>query len=388
MNYGNLVPMYQRALKLQSKIAQKSHFLFGARQTGKSTLLQTLFPESFYVNLLEANTFRLLSSKPESLRQSLKPNEKIVVIDEVQKLPSILDEVHLLIERDKKLRFVLTGSSARKLRRRGVNLLAGRAWTEYLFPLTTQEVGFDRLRDLLLIGGLPAVLDSSDPQRELREYVGVYLQEEIRAEALTRSIEAFSRFLTVAGLANGQQLNFTKIGNDAQVPPRTVREFFSVLEDTLIGYQLTPVGTSKKRKSVATSKFFFFDLGVAHCLQGISSLSIGTHQYGVALEHLIANELRAALHYHGVYRPLQYWRSLSQLEVDFVVGDLLAVEVKSAGRVSEQDAKGLRALQEEMRFKRRIIVSHEQTARRFDDGIEVQPLKEFLGKVWSGELFS
>jgi predicted AAA+ superfamily ATPase len=380
--------MYQRALQLQSNIAQKSHFLFGARQTGKSTLLRTLFPESFYVNLLEANTFRLLSSNPESLRQSLKPNEKIVVIDEVQKLPSILDEVHLLIERNKMLRFVLTGSSARKLRRRGVNLLAGRAWTEYLFPLTTQEVGIDRLHDLLLIGGLPAVLDSSDPQRELREYVGVYLQEEIRAEALTRSIEAFSRFLTVAGLANGQQLNFTKIGNDAQVPPRTVREFFSVLEDTLIGYQLRPVGTSRKRKSVATSKFFFFDLGVAHCLQGISSLAIGTHQYGVALEHLIANELRAALHYQGVHQPLQYWRSLSQLEVDFVIGDILAVEVKSAGRVSEQDAKGLRALQEEIRFKRRIIVSLEQTARRLDDGIEVLPLKEFLGKIWCGELFS
>lgn len=310
------------------------------------------------------------------------------MIDEVQKLPSILDEVHLLIERDKSLRFVLTGSSARKLRRRGVNLLAGRAWTEYLFPLTTQEVGIDRLHDLLLIGGLPPVLDSSDPQRELREYVGVYLQEEIRAEALTRSIEAFSRFLTVAGFANGQQLNFTKIGNDAQVPPRTVREFFSVLEDTLIGYRLTPVGTTKKRKSVATSKFFFLDVGVAHCLQGVSSLSIGTHQYGLALEHLIANELRAALHYQGVHQPLQYWRSLSQLEVDFVVGDLVAVEVKSAGRVSEQDAKGLRALQEEMPFKRRIIVSHEQTSRHLDDGIEVLSAREFLEKVWCGEIFS
>lgn len=380
--------MYPRALDLSIKVAQKSHFLFGARQTGKSTLLRNLFPDALCVDMLAADTFRLLSSNPESLRRSLAPNQKLVIIDEVQKLPSILDEVHLLIERDKSLRFVLTGSSARKLHRRGVNLLAGRAWTEHLFPLTTHEVGIDRLNDLLLIGGLPPVLDSSDPQRELREYVGVYLQEEIRAEALTRSIEAFSRFLTVAGLANGQQLNFTKIGNDAQVPPRTVREFFSVLEDTLIGYQLTPFGTSRKRKSVATSKFFFFDLGVAHCLQGISSLSVGTYQYGVALEHLIANELRAALQYQGVHLPLQYWRSLSQLEVDFVVGELLAVEVKSAGRVSEQDAKGLRALQEEIGFKRRIIVSLEQTARRLEDGIEVLPVKEFLRKLWCGELFS
>lgn len=388
MKFGILFPMYERALNLRAKIKQKSHFLLGARQTGKSTLLHTLFPEALFVDLLEANTFRLLSSNPESLRQSLTPNQKLVVIDEVQKLPSILDEVHFLIERDKSLRFVLTGSSARKLHRRGVNLLAGRAWTEFLFPLTSNEVGFERLNDLLLIGGLPPVLESSDPQRELREYVGVYLQEEIRAEALTRSIEAFSRFLTVAGLANGQQLNFTKIGNDAQVPPRTVREFFSVLEDTLVGYQLTPFGTSKKRKSVATSKFFFFDIGVAHCLQGVSALAAGTHQHGLALEHLIANELRAALHYQGRDLPLQYWRSLSQLEVDLVVGDMLAIEVKSSGRVSEKDTKGLRALCEDVRFRRRIIVSLEPTARVLGDGTEVLPVKEFLSQAWSGELFS
>lgn len=388
MKFGILFPIHERALNLREKIKQKSHFLLGARQTGKNTLLHTLFPEALFVDLLEANTFRFLSSNPESLRQSLTPNQKLVVIDEVQKLPSILDEVHFLIERDKALRFVLTGSSARKLRRRGVNLLAGRAWTEFLFPLTSNEVGFERLNDLLLLGGLPPVLESSDPQRELREYVGVYLQEEIRAEALTRSIEAFSRFLTVAGLANGQQLNFTKIGNDAQVPPRTVREFFSVLEDTLVGYQLTPFGTSKKRKSVATSKFFFFDIGVAHCLQGVSALAAGTHQHGLALEHLIANELRAALHYQGRDLPLQYWRSFSQLEVDLVVGDMLAIEVKSSGRVSEKDTKGLRALCEDVRFRRRIIVSLEPTARVLGDGTEVLPVKEFLSQVWSGELFS
>lgn len=388
MKFGILFPIHERALNLREKIKQKSHFLLGARQTGKNTLLHTLFPEALFVDLLEANTFRLLSSNPESLRQSLTPNQKLVVIDEVQKLPSILDEVHFLIERDKALRFVLTGSSARKLRRRGVNLLAGRAWTEFLFPLTSNEVGFERLNDLLLLGGLPPVLESSDPQRELREYVGVYLQEEIRAEALTRSIEAFSRFLTVAGLANGQQLNFTKIGNDAQVPPRTVREFFSVLEDTLVGYQLTPFGTSKKRKSVATSKFFFFDIGVAHCLQGVSALAAGTHQHGLALEHLIANELRAALHYQGRDLPLQYWRSFSQLEVDLVVGDMLAIEVKSSGRASEKDTKGLRALCEDVRFRRRIIVSLEPTARVLGDGTEVLPVKEFLSQVWSGELFS
>lgn len=386
MKFGILSPMYIRSLNLKNKILKKSHFLLGARQTGKSTLINQLFPEARKFNLLAADTFRELSAKPEILRQSLMPQDKIIIIDEVQKLPSILDEVHLLIETNKSLRFILTGSSARKLKRGGANLLAGRAWTEYLFPLTSFETDFKRIDDLLLTGGLPAVLDSVDPWRDLKEYVGVYLQEEIRAESLTRSIEAFSRFLSVAGLANGQQVNFTKIGNDAQVPPRTIREFYSVLEDTLIGYQVLPLATSKKRKSVATSKFYFFDIGVAHTLQGIRQIVPGTMQYGQAVEHLVANELRAAISYQNIGLNLLYWRSLSQFEVDFVVGDLLAVEVKSGGRISESDANGLRALSEECKFKRKIIISAETTERRLADGIEIMPLRNFLEKLWTGEL--
>jgi len=379
--------MFSRLLDLPAHLSKKSLFLFGARQTGKSTLLRHLFPNAVYVDLLEADTFRRLSSAPESLRQTLDANQKVIIVDEVQKLPTLLDEVHLLIERDKSRRFVLTGSSARKLRRRGVNLLAGRAWTEYLFPLTAREVGVERLNDLLLLGGLPSILTSPDPARDLREYVGVYLQEEIRAEALTRSIESFSRFLTVAGFASGQQLNFTKIGLDAQVPPRTVREFFSVLEDTLVGYQVPAFGASRKRKSVATSKFFLFDVGVAHCLQGVTSLAPGTPAFGFALEHLIANELRAAIHYQGRDLPLQYWRSLSQIKVDFVVGDHLAIEVKASGKISPRDTKGLRALGEEIKLKRRIIVCLENSPRFLDDGTEVLPLKDFLEELWSGSLF-
>lgn len=378
--------MYPRYLNLDDDLRERSLFLFGARQTGKSTLLRATYPNARFVDLLAADEFRQLSVAPEQLRQSLQASDRLIVIDEIQKLPSLLDEVHLMIERDRELRFILTGSSARKLKRGGANLLGGRARTRALFPLTSQEAGISQVGRMLSIGAIPSILDSADPRRDLKEYVGVYLQEEIRAESLARSIEAFARFLNIAGLANGKQLNFTKIGSDAQVPPRTVREFFSVLVDTLLGYELRPFQRTKSRKAVSTSKFFFFDIGVAHALQDVWEISPRTSIYGEALEHLIANELRAYLSYTIKDSPLTFWRSLSQLEVDFVVGDELAIEVKGTGRVQDSDLRGLRAFSEEIALRRKIVVSCEQQARILDDGIEVMPIPTFLESLWSGEL--
>lgn len=378
--------MYPRALNLTTALTQRSVFLFGARQTGKSTYLRTAFPEARYIDLLAADTFRTLSAAPESLRQSLGATDRIIIIDEIQKLPSLLDEVHLLIERNKQLRFIITGSSARKLRRGGANLLAGRALTHYLFPLTWSEAGADLLSKKLRIGGLPSVLLSERPWEDLKEYVGTYLQEEIRAEALTRSIEAFSRFLTVAGLANGKQLNFTKIGADAQVPPRTIREFFSVLEDTLIGFQLLPYRKELSRKAVATPKFYFFDVGIAHALKGVKEIAPGTSAYGEALEHLIATELRAFLSYTRSDLSLCYWRTTSQLEVDFLIGDHIAIEVKGTGRVASSDIRSLSALAEDLTLKRKIVVSAESDYRKLDSGIEIMPIEKFLTELWSGAL--
>jgi predicted AAA+ superfamily ATPase len=372
-------------LDLEPDLKERSVLLFGARQTGKSTLLRTRFPEARYVDLLAADVFRELSFRPERLRESLSPGERLVVIDEIQKLPSLLDEVHLLIERDKALRFVLTGSSARKLRRGGGNLLAGRARTRSLFPLVWPEHGRTDLGRLLLHGTLPSVIEALDPTEDLKAYAGIYLTEEVRAEALTRSIEAFSRFLSVAALANAEQLNFTKVGADAQVPPRTVREFFSVLVDTLVGYELAPYQKLKSRKAVATSKFYFFDVGVAHALQGVHEIVPGTPAHGRALEHFIANELRAYLSYRRSNEPLSYFRSTSQLEVDFVIGDRVAVEIKAGGSVSERDARGLRALSEDVRLKRKIIVCTERAVRRLDSGVEVIPVRTFLEQLWNDE---
>jgi uncharacterized protein len=330
--------------------------------------------------------FRDLSFRPERLRESLAPGERLVVIDEIQKLPSLLDEVHLLIERNKALRFVLTGSSARKLLRGGGNLLAGRARTRFLFPLVWPEHGRSDLGPLLLHGSLPSTLAASDPREDLRAYAGIYLAEEIRAEALTRSIEAFSRFLSVAAHANTEPFNFTKIGNDAQVPPRTVREFFSVLVDTLVGYELPPYRKLKSRKAVATSKFYFFDVGVAHALQGIGEVVPGTPAHGRALEHFVANELRAYLSYRRADEELTYVRSTSQLEVDFVLGDRVAIEVKASGSVSDRDTRGLRALAEDVKLKRRLVVCTEKSARRLDSGVEVVPVADFLARLWDDEL--
>lgn len=380
--------MYKRRIDIMPLLQHKSLFLLGPRQTGKSTLLRHLFPSARYVDLLEADTFRQLSAYPETLRQTLTPADRIVIIDEVQKLPRLLDEVQLLMDRDASLRFILTGSSARKLRGGQANLLAGRAWTIHLHPLVSPEVDYAQFERRLSFGSLPAVLDSALPAEELRAYVGDYLKEEIRAEGLTRSIESFSRFLDVAGLCNGEILNYTKVGSDAGIPPRTVRDHFQVLEDTLLAYQLPAYRKGKTRKAVATAKFYFFDVGVANTLLKRGPVEPRSESYGRALEHLVFLELRAFLDYYRLPLELSYWRTHTGLEVDFIVGDALAVEVKAAGRVDDRDLRSLRALETEVSMRRRLVVSTEVMSRRTDDGIEILPVADFLRRLWAGELIA
>ena len=378
--------MYRRALDLRTLVEDRSVFLFGPRQTGKSTLVRRTFPEAAVYDLLEADTYRQLSAHPEHLRQTLEPGRRVVVIDEIQKCPPLLDEVHLLIERDPSLRFVLTGSSARKLKRGGANLLAGRARVARLHPLVSVEVEGDRLLDRLNRGGLPAFLDAREPRQDLRAYVGTYLQEEIQAEGLTRSIGNFGRFLDVAGLTNGEQINFTAVASDAGLAPSTVREHYRILEDTLVGDQLPPFRRTRTRKAVATARFYFFDVGVANTLRRTGLIEPGSDAYGRALEHLVFLELRAWLDYRGRDDPLTYWRSRSQLEVDFVVGDAVAIEVNAKSRVAPRDYRGLRALAEEIRLRRKLVVCNEPRRRRDDDGVEIVPVGLFLDALWAGSV--
>jgi uncharacterized protein len=376
-----------RCLSLAKPLLYKSLFLFGPRQTGKTTYLRQAFPTARYYNLLESNVFRELSQRPELIRERLGPDEKLVIVDEVQKLPVLLDEAQTMIDRDRDLRFIFTGSSARKLRRGGANLLGGRAWVSRLHPLVAPELDFGSLELRLNRGGLPFILGSPQPEEELNSYLGTYLMEEIQAEGAVRSVESFSRFLPVAALANGEQINFTQIGNDCQVPPRLVREYVQVLEDTLVGHQLEPYGKTKKRKPVSMAKLYLFDVGVTNALVKRGRVEPGSEGFGRALEHQIYIELRAYLDYSRLTDiPLTYWRTLSQIEVDFVIGDSVGVEVKARPLTSRRDYKGLMALAEEVPLKRKIVVCLEREPRWSSEGIEVMPITHFLRELWGGRI--
>lgn len=373
----------ERSLDLVSVLKKKSCFLFGPRQTGKTSLIHHSLAKHRVYNLLDSETYLKLSRAPARLREEYRPQDKIVIIDEIQKLPSLLDEVHSLIE-EKNIHFLLTGSGARKLRRGGVNLLGGRAWTRHLHPLTSAELRekFDLVK-ALNHGLLPSIYFSSSPEDDLQAYVGTYLREEIAAEALTRNIPAFSRFLEIAALCNGQLLNYAKISNDAQVARSTVQEYFQILKDTLIAYELTPWKRSFKRKPLSTSKLYFFDCGIARYLQKRSSVRPGSPEFGELFETFIFHELAAYCDYHGAL-ALNYWRSKSGFEVDFILDSNTAIEVKATKTVSAQDLKGLKMLKEEGHLRKYVLVCMEKEPRSVD-GIEILPVDIFLKKLWSGK---
>lgn len=376
------IPYVERILDLPALIQKKSHFLFGPRQTGKSFLIrQTLSGVRSY-DLLDHATYLALGQHPGRIAEELTPRDRTVVIDEIQRLPDLLHEVHRLIE-ERGVHFLLTGSSARKLRRGGVNLLGGRARTRYLHPLTARELGsrFD-LRRAVERGTLPSIYFSDDPHADLEAYAGSYLQQEIVAEGATRNIAAFSRFLRVAAHCNGTIVNFTNVANDAQVPRTTIYEYFEILRDTLVLHELPAWRKSRKRKPLASSKFYFFDVGVTATLQG-RRLRPRTPEWGEGVETYLLHELMAYRDYVSG-EPLSYWRSTSGFEVDFILGDHTAIEVKAKETVSLQDMKSLRALAEEGKLKRYLCVSLEARSRRVD-GIRLLPVGEFLDALWSGE---
>ena len=386
--------MFQRFLDLPALVAERSVFLLGPRQTGKSTLLRASFPDALFLDLLDAQTFRSLAVAPNLIGErarALKGRHRVVIVDEIQKLPELLDEIHRLMELDRSLRFILTGSSARKLRTRGRNLLGGRAGLVRMHPIAYPELGTAGPRhswaDMLRWGGLPSVLDSKTSKDDLQAYVGLYLQEEIRAEGLARSVPNFSRFLETAAAMNGEILNYTKLGNDAQLSPRTVRDYFQILQDTLVGDLLPPFQRTRTRKAVATEKFYFFDVGVTNALVERWTVSPRTPEYGRALEHLVGREIRASIDYLRNDRHLFFWRSLSRLEVDFVLAEgqkpVAAIEVKASRSVSPQDLKGLRAFAEDWPRVRKVVVSLEPHPRTTEDGVEILPVEEFLARLWS-----
>jgi uncharacterized protein len=373
-----------RIVDLPRLLQKKSYFLFGPRQTGKTFLINHTLPGARVYDLLDSSVYLTLSQRPGRIAEELTAQDRIVVIDEIQRLPELLNEVHRLIE-SRNIRFLLTGSSARKLRRGGVNLLGGRARTQYLHPLTYKELGsrFD-LHRALERGLLPSIYFSDAPDADLEAYAGSYLQQEIVAEGAARNVPAFSRFLRVAAFCNGTIVNFTNVANDAQVARTTVYEYFEILKDTLLLYELPAWRKTKKRKPLASSKYYFFDVGVLASLQG-RIFKYRTPEYGEALETYVMHEIKSYMDYKQAARQsLSHWRSTTDFEVDFILGDHTAVEVKAKENLAPHDLKSLQALAEERKLKRHLCVSLEPRPRRLGD-IMLVPIHEFLDALWAGE---
>jgi predicted AAA+ superfamily ATPase len=385
-NAHHIAMIVERDLNLAKLLAKKSHFLFGPRGTGKTHLVKTqLGEQALTIDLLSDDVYSRLLRRPSLLGEMIENDRKLVVVDEVQKLPVLLDEIHRLIEA-RRITFLLTGSSARKLRHGAANLLGGRAWETKLFPLTWHELGehFD-LDRYLTFGGLPAVYFSASSADELKNYAKLYLREEIQSEGIVRRFDHFVRFLDVAALCSGKELNFETVANESGVPSRTVAGYFDVLGDTLVGFAVKPFQAGRKRKAVKRSKFYLFDVGVAGSISRRGEVLQGSPQFGDAFEHFIAQELRAYLHYRNLDIELSYWRTVDQDEVDFVIGNEFAVEIKGTERASPRLIGGLLKLKEEGLQKRFFLVSRDPV-RSIVDGVEIIPWQEFLTELWNDRL--
>jgi len=380
-----------RVLDVGPALSQRSVFLFGPRQTGKSSYVrEQLKPEPMLsYNLLDGGLRLRLLADPTLMRQQVEARnlrDCVVFIDEIQKCPELLDEVHLLIE-ERGIRFLLSGSSARKLKRAGTNLLGGRARTKYLHPFVYPEVAEDNdlLERVMARGLLPPHYLSEAPDEDLRSYVDTYLSEEIAAEGQARNLPAFARFLQTAATLNAKMINYTNVANDAQVPRQTVRLWFQILIDTMLGYELSSYTSTVKRKAVETAKFYFFDIGVVRTLRRLPAILPESSDFGEFFEHYIFMELKAWIDYRRPSSRLSYWRSLSGYEVDFVIDDDVAVEVKSVTIAHDKHLLGLRALREEGRIKRFFLVCRESRPRKVD-GIDILPWREFLARLWAGDI--
>ncbi len=376
---------FKRALELTKLIEKKSCFLFGPRSTGKTTLIQQeLAAEAFQINLLKAQYSLPLSQNPGILASLIEAQEKtLIVIDEVQKIPELLDEVHSLIE-EKSYHFLLTGSSARKLKRHHANMLGGRASQAALFPLTwyeiQQQVPFD-LDRVLRYGSLPRVYLADKPEEELFAYVDLYLKEEVQAEALVRNLPSFTRFLKLAALASSEQINYSNIASDVGLSAKTIRDYYEILADTLLGFELPVWRSGRKRKVAATSKYYLFDCGVIHTLSGTKTIDRNSDLYGKSFEHFLIQEVRAYQSYFRRRWELTYWRTAQGDEVDLIVDDCMAIEIKATQKVGAKDLRGLLKIRDEANWTSLILVSHDPLDQ-ISEGISCLNWKTFLERLW------
>lgn len=360
----------------------------GPRRTGKSSFILNQVRPDLYFNLLEAETFARFAYDPGLLKKSLSPDKKLICIDEIQKLPNLMDEVHSLIESNKNFRFILTGSSAKDLKKSHTSLMAGRARQLHFLPFSFIEIKdyhFD-LKKFLLYGGLPDSYLSPDPWEELKDYAGAYLKEEIQASAYVRKIENYARFLEFAALSSGELLNYQSLANDSYIPARTIKDYYQLLEETMIGHNLRPFRKKASRKEVSTSKFYFFDTGVLNAFIKRKNLSEKSNEYGNLFEHFIFLELKAYQLLNRADWDLEFWRSHKGEEVDFILGKgEIAIEVKSSTHFKENHLKGLNEFAKQYKSKRLILVCR-ASEKKLCQGVEIYPWELFLEELWSGEI--
>lgn len=378
--------MYNRVLSL-SESETNSLFLFGARQTGKTSLLHERFPNSIYYDLLEFDTMMRFRQRPSLLRDLLEevPNGSLVIIDEIQQVPELLNEIHLLISR-KQIRFILCGSSARKLRRNSVNTLGGRALPTTLYPLVSAEIPDFNLIRAVNNGMMPAIYPLENPRRQVQAYVDVYLKEEIMAEALVRNLMGFSNFLRAAAMTNGEMVNYQNIAQDCGVSAKTVKEYFSILTDTLIGYMIPAYSKTNKRSVVQAPRFYFFDVSIPNFLLNRGELLPGSPEFGHAFEHFFMQELIAYLGYNNSIEQLTYWRTYTGLEVDAVIGEArIAIEFKSVTEVRTAHVKNLKHFAEEYPDARLMIVTLDKFNRKLGN-VESYYAYDFLKWLWDGKI--
>ena len=375
----------KRWLQLQIILEKKSILLLGPRRTGKSFLIKNQIKPDLNYNLLQADVFRKLSANPELIRQSLNSKIKTIAIDEIQKLPSLMDEVHSIIE-DSSVKFILTGSSARKLKKNHTSLMAGRAKLISILPFTKNELGkkFD-LNQALMFGLIPGIYFLENKNEELLDYVGLYLKEEIMEEARVRKIENFSRFLNFAALSSGQILNFEKLSQDSQVPARTIREYYQLLVETLFGYEINPIKSTASRKCVSKSKFYFFDTGVVNALKNNFNIQPKTIDYGYAFEHFIFMELKAFQKYKMNQMTIEFWNDYNNGEIDFILNNEIAIEVKATENVNQQHLKSMKNFIQAGSLKKHYVVSLDKMNRK-DKSINIIYYEDFLDLLWAGKI--
>ncbi|MBI4040414.1 MAG: ATP-binding protein [Deltaproteobacteria bacterium] len=383
---------YKRILSLDLCVTNTC-FLWGPRQCGKSTLLHTAFPRAKRYDLLLAKEFVRLQSNPGLIREECdalnltgKTQIDPILIDEVQKVPLLLDEVHWMIE-NRGLRFILCGSSARKLKRGSANLLGGRAIRYELFPLVYPEISDFQLLKALNRGTLPSHYIEDHYLELIEAYIADYLKEEIYAEALTRNLPAFEKFLEMAALSNGELIQYKNIAQECGVSPPTVKEYFLILQDTLIGKFIQPYRRRAKRRTLESPKFYYFDVGIVNHLAHRGEIQPKSELFGKAFEHFIFLELNAFISYQKLHKPITFWRTTTGYEVDFILGDAeVAIEIKSTDRVQSHHLRGLHSFLKDYKVQQAIVISLDPNPRKTAEGIQVLPWKVFLDRLWNGKV--